>query len=274
MQALPARSADGDRCIGSSLSNDTMQTERRSLLRRAAAGAAAAFIEPALPASTLRIKAVAFDAFPVFDPRPIFALAERLFPGQGAALAALWRTRQFEYAWLRTLMRRYTGFWQVTQEALVFAAETLKLELSAERRDQLMQAYLDIKAWPDALPALRRMRAAGLRMAFLSNFSAAMLDAGVTNSRLEGPFEPHLSTDRVGAYKPDPRAYQMAVEAFGLRREEILFVAFGAWDAAGAKAFGFPTFWVNRQHVRVEALGAAPDAVGADLADALGFVVA
>jgi 2-haloacid dehalogenase len=110
-------------------------------------------------------------------------------------------------------------------------------------------------------------------MAFLSNFSASMLDAGVANSGLQGMFEPHLSTDRVGAYKPDPRAYQMAVDAFGALPEEILFVAFGGWDAAGAKAFGFPTFWVNRQGVRAEELGVAADVVGSTLRDVANHVM-
>ena len=250
-----------------------MAIDRRTLLHAAVATIAAPTLGRARAADTPTIKAVAFDAFAVFDPRPIAALAERQFPGQGAALTNLWRTRQFEYAWLRTLMRRYVGFWQVTQEALVFAAESLKLDLRADQRAQLMQAYLDIKAWPDALPALRALRDAGIRMALLSNFSAPMLDAGVANSGLQGLFEPHLSTDRVGAYKPDPRAYRMAVDAFGALPEEILFVAFGGWDAAGAKAFGFPTFWVNRQDARAEELGVAADAVGGTLRDVVNHVV-
>jgi 2-haloacid dehalogenase len=247
-----------------------MPLHRRTLLSAAAGWLPAAHLARAQ--TPARIKAIAFDAFPIFDPRPIFALAERLFPGRGAELGNLWRIRQFEYAWLRTLMQRYTGFWQVTEEALRFAADSLKLDLTADRRAQLMQAYLEIRAWPDALPALRRLRDAGLRMAFLSNFSAPMLDAGVRNSGLEGLFEPHLSTDRVGAYKPDPRAYQMAIDAFGLGRDQIAFVAFGGWDAAGAKAFGYPTFWVNRLGVRVEELGVAPDAIGTGLVDLVKFI--
>lgn len=199
---------------------------------------------------------------------------ERLFPGKGAELGSAWRTRQFEYAWLRTLMGRYANFWQVTEEALVFAANTLKLDLTAEKRAHLMQAYLEIKAWPDALPALQLLRDANIRMAVLSNFTAPMLDAAVKNSGLEGIFEPHLSTDRVSAYKPDSRAYQMAIDAFGLKREEIAFAAFGGWDVAGAKAFGYPTFWVNRQNVPVEELGVAPDAIGTSLADLVRFLKA
>ena len=121
-------------------------------------------------------------------------------------------------------------------------------------------------------PALESLRSAGIRLAFLSNFTAPMLDAAVKNSGLEGIFEPHLSTDRVRAFKPDPRAYQMGVDAFGVPRAEIAFAAFGGWDAAGAKAFGYPTFWVNRAGLPVEEMGIAPDGTGATLHDLAKFV--
>jgi 2-haloacid dehalogenase len=99
-----------------------------------------------------------------------------------------------------------------------------------------------------------------------------MLDAATRSSGLEGLFEQILSTDRVRAYKPDPRAYQMAIDAFGLRREDIVFAAFGGWDAAGAKSFGYRTFWANRLKLQVEELDAMPDAIGDGMTDLLRFV--
>ena len=219
------------------------------------------------------IKALAFDAFPVFDPRPIFGLAEQLFPGKGADLSNAWRTRQFEYQWLRALSGQYADFWQATDDALVYAAKTLKLELTAEKRRQLMDAYLQLKTWPDAKPALQSLKKAGLRLAFLSNATPTILQSGIKNSGLDGIFEHVLSTDSIKTFKPDPRAYQMAVDAFKLRVEEILFVAFAGWDAAGAKAFGYPTYWVNRLNLPAEEIGTVPDAVGRDLAELRGFVL-
>ena len=136
-----------------------------------------------------------------------------------------------------------------------------------------MQAYLEIKAWPDVPPALKLLKDAGVRMAILSNFTAPMLDRAVKNSGLENIFEPHLSTDRVSAYKPDPRAYQMGVDAFGLSRQEIAFVAFGGWDAAGARSYGYPTFWVNRMSLPQEELGVGPDAIGGNLDHLVEFVI-
>jgi 2-haloacid dehalogenase len=221
-----------------------------------------------------RFKAVAFDGFPIIDARPVLARTEEMFPGRGKELSNVWRTRQFEYCWLRTLGGQYADFWQITEESLIFAAKMLKIEFSAEQRDALMEAHLKLKAWPDVAPALHTLRDAGVRMAFLSNLTAEMLDAVIANSGLDGLFEAHLTTDRVRAFKPDPRGYQMALDAFKLQREEIVFAAFAGWDVVGAKWFGYPTFWVNRSNVPGEELGVAPDGAGADLNDLTKFVIA
>jgi 2-haloacid dehalogenase len=226
----------------------------------------------ASPLMRERLGAVAFDAFTLFDPRPVGALAEQLFPGKGEELIAAWRTRQFEYTWLRTLTRTYIDFWHVTEDALRFSARSVKLDLTPEESDRLMQAWLEIKAWSDVLPALTAMKKQGLRLAILANPTMRMLDAWIANSQLEGLFEPHLSTDRVRAFKPDPRAYQMGVDAFGVGRRNIMFAAFGGWDAAGARGFGYPTFWVNRAGAPAEELGFSPDGVGNNLIDLASFV--
>jgi 2-haloacid dehalogenase len=221
-----------------------------------------------------KFRAVAFDGFPIIDARPVFARADEIFPGKGVELSNAWRTRQFEYTWLRTIGGRYADFWRVSDEALTFAARSVKVELSGEQRDRLMQTYLELKAWPDVLPALTRLREAGIRMAFLSNLTSAMLDAVVKNAGLDGFFEDHLTTDKVRVFKPDPLAYRMAVDAFGLKREEIVFAAHAGWDAAGAKWFGYPTFWVNRAGAAVEELEIVPDGSGTTLADLATFVTA
>jgi 2-haloacid dehalogenase len=223
-------------------------------------------------ATKTTIKAIAFDAFTIFDPQPIVALAEQLFPTKGVALSNAWRTRQFEYTWLRSVGHRYVDFWKVTEDALVFAANMLQLDLSADKRAQLMAAYLDLKAYADVRSALESLKQAGIRLALLSNMTLTMLEAMTKNAGFEGIFEFTLSTDTVHTYKPDPRAYQMGMEAFGLPRQDILFAAFGGWDAAGAKWFGYPTFWVNRLHLPVEELDVAPDAMGDSLTDVANFV--
>ncbi len=252
-----------------------MLLDRREFLHLAAGGVvASALLSPlgAQAATQPQFRAIVFDAFPIFDPRPVFGLAETLFPGKGTDLSSAWRIRQFEYQWLRALSGHYADFWQTTEDGLVFAARLLQLELSPAKRAQLMHAYLGLKAWPDVPTALSALKEAGIRLAFLSNMTTKMLDAGIKNAGLDGVFEHVLSTDQIRAYKPDPRAYQMAIDAFKLKREEIIFAAFAGWDAAGAKWFGYPTFWVNRLNLPVEELGVAPDAMGRDLTDLISFV--
>jgi len=130
-----------------------------------------------------------------------------------------------------------------------------------------VDAFLELKAWPDAAEALHTFKANGLRLAFLSNFTEKMLNAGIRNSGFEGLFEQVLSTDRVKTFKPSPRTYQMGVDTLRLHRSEIVFVAFAGWDAAGARSYGYPTFWVNRLQSPLEALEFTPDAMGANLGD-------
>jgi len=141
--------------------------------------AAASFAAPAALAATRPFKAIAFDGFPITDPRPVFAKVEELFPGNGRALSEAWRTRLFEYTWLRTLGGHYVDFWQVTEESLIFAAKASGIDLAADQRETLMQTWLALKAWPDVEPALKELKAAGIRMAFLANLTAPMLDAVV-----------------------------------------------------------------------------------------------
>jgi len=248
--------------------------DRREFLGLTAGAIAGTLFEPTLISAAsagTEVRAVVFDAFPIFDPRPVFALAEELFPGKGAELSKAWRTKQFEYTWLRTVAGRYADFWQVTDDALLFAARTLQLDLSPPLRARLMNAYLELKAWPDVPHAVKSLKAAGIRLAFLSNFSRRMLEAGIKNSGLEGVFDHLLSTDEVKQFKSAPRAYQMAVDAFGLKRDAIVFGAFAGWDATGAKWFGFPTVWVNRLNSPPEQLSVTPDVTCSDLSDLVAF---
>ena len=186
-----------------------MAFDRRDFLEFITAGTVAGVLASPIsaePSATEPIEAVAFDAFPVFDPRPVAALAERIFPGKGEALVAAWRTRQFEYQWLRTLAGRFADFAETAEASLVFAAKLQHLDLAPQKRAALMQSHLALEPWPDAPDALRALKAAGLRLAFLSNMTAGMLEGGIRNAKLDGLFEHVLSTDRVRAHKPDPRA--------------------------------------------------------------------
>lgn len=248
---------------------------RRLFIGALAASAAVGAVK-ALPAwaATHKIKSVAFDGIALFDPRPIFALTEQMFPDKGAALVATWRARQFDYTWLRTMIGSYVDFMQVTDEALTFAADAEKVSVTTQQRQQLLAGFMNMRAWPDVEPALRTLKQRGLGLAPLTDFSLPMLHAAIRNSELEGVFDHLLSTDLVKAYKPDPRSYQMGIDAFGLSREEIAFVAFGGWDAAGAKTFGYRTMWANRLNVPTERLGIVPDKIAPDFVGLPEFVQA
>ena len=219
-----------------------------------------------------RIKAVAFDAFPIFDPRRVVVLMEELFPGKGRALSDAWRLRQFEYTWLRVISHHYADFRQVTEDALVFAARQLHLRISPEQQARLMKAHLEMSVWPDVAPVLDWLKKSGYRLALLSNLARQMLAANLRHSGIASAFEQVLSTDEAKTYKPDPRAYRLGMDKLKLKAEEILFAAYAGWDAAGAKLFGYPTFWVNRAHSPAEELGALPDGSAEDLAGLVQFL--
>lgn len=251
------------------------QINRRDFINLTAGGiAATALITPlvSLAGEKTKIKAIAFDAFPIFDPRPVFQLVNDLFPDKGAALTNTWRTTQFEYTWLYTSASQYNNFWKITEDALTFAAKKNGIELTAPNRKLIMDAYLHLNAWSDVLPALESLKQKGIRLALLSNFTTEMLNSCIKTSKLDGYFEAVLSVDKVKRFKPSPTAYQMGINAFSLKKQEIAFAAFAGWDAAGAKWFGYPTYWVNRQDTPLDELGVRPDGTGNGLAGLVDFV--
>jgi 2-haloacid dehalogenase len=247
-----------------------MNVDRRSLLALAA-GALAAPRSFAQGTSPLW-RAVAFDGLVVFDTRRLQTLAEERFPGRGSELVTAWRSRQFEYQWLRAAGEQYEDFLSVTADSLEFAARSLGLVISAETQAALMEVYVSLDAWPDARPALRALRTSGLQLALLSNMTAEMLDQGIARAGLGGLFDRVLSTDAVRAFKPAPLAYALGPNALGLPAESILFVASAGWDAAGAGWFGYPTYWVNRAGAPEESLGVRSRGVGRDLRSLVEFV--
>lgn len=219
------------------------------------------------------IRAVVFDAYgTLFDVYSVGALAEQFFPGKGAELAALWRETQVGYTRLRTLSGRYANFWQVTEDALVFSARKLGLDLSAEGHKRLMSQYACLSAFPENLGALKELKKLGMPLAILSNGTPEMLDIAVKSAGMNGLFDHILSVESVRKYKTAPEAYQLGPDAFKLPTREILFVSSNCWDAIGAAWFGYATFWINRSGQPLEELGAQPAAQGRLLTDVVAYV--
>ncbi|HEY8606530.1 MAG TPA: haloacid dehalogenase type II [Noviherbaspirillum sp.] len=221
----------------------------------------------------MTIHAIVFDAYgTLFDVYSIGTLAEKCFPGRGAALADLWRDKQIEYTRLRTLCATYKPFWEVTQDALVFACRKLGLDLTLDAQNALMGQYAKLQAFPENLGVLRKLKQQGLKLAILSNGNPQMLDSAVAAAGMDGIFSHVLSVDVVKKYKTAPEAYQLAPDVFGLTPRSILFVSSNCWDACGAAWFGYTTYWVNRTGAPLEELGVTPDATGADMTAVLDFV--
>lgn len=214
----------------------------------------------------MTIKALAFDAYgTIFDVHSVIALCEEFFPGRGAALSQLWRTKQLEYTWLRSLMGAYEDFWKITEDGLSFACTSLGLNLTDNKRNRLMDAYLHLTPYPDVAAALKRLN--HLPLAILSNGAPRMLQEVVANAGLRDDFQHLISVDRVKIFKPHASVYQLAPKTFDVNANEIGFVSSNGWDIAGAAHFGFTTFWINRTKQPLEALGSAPYGIVSTLHD-------
>lgn len=213
----------------------------------------------------MALQALVFDAYgTLYDVHAVIRRCEEFWPGKGAALSQLWRAKQLEYTWQRSLMRRYVPFSLVTREALAYACASLQLSLDDGKVDALMQEYRKLAMYPEVAQALAKLK---VKQAILSNGSPDMLDPLVRHSGLK--FDAVLSVDEVGIFKPAPAVYQLAVDRLGVAKERIGFVSSNCWDALGAKSFGFRVFWINRLKAPVDQLGFQPDAIVGSLNEVL-----
>jgi 2-haloacid dehalogenase len=210
------------------------------------------------------IEAVAFDLYGTLLEVASVGRAAAEVTGEPAALVDLWRQKQLEYTWLRSLMGRYQDFWATTGDALDYALDRMAVVVDEAARARLLGAWLDVRPYPEVPGALDAL--AGRRLAVLSNGNPEMLEAGLVAAGLRDRFEHVLSVDELGVFKPHPSVYELALEALKLPSERILFVSSNAWDASGARAFGLPVAWVNRTGAPLERLGAPPTVIVPDLA--------
>ena len=213
------------------------------------------------------VRACVFDAYgTLFDVNSAARQARNTLHENWQQLAEVWRTKQLQYTWLRSLTGRHVDFWQITVEALEFALDNLKL-VDPQLRIQLMELYLQISAYPDVPNALTRLKNGGLKCAILSNGSPNMLAAAVKNAGINNLLDAVLSVEEVKVYKPHPIVYQLAVDRLGLKESEICFISSNGWDAYSAKAFGFHVIWCNRSGQTPERIPEAPDAEILSLSD-------
>jgi 2-haloacid dehalogenase len=212
----------------------------------------------------MSLDALVFDAYgTLFDVHSVASRCESFWPGKGAALSQLWRTKQLEYSWQRSLMQRYAPFSQVTREALAYACEALGLQLTVTQMEALMGEYQMLSVYPDVASSLEKL--SGHKTAILTNGSPDMIEPLVKQSGLR--FDAVLSVDAVKIFKPAPQVYELASTQLTVPANRIGFVSSNGWDALGAKSFGFAVYWINRAGAPVDRLGFKPDAILKSLGD-------
>lgn len=216
--------------------------------------------------------ACVFDAYgTLFDLiNPVAARAAKV-GDKAHALSELWRRKQLEYSWLRSLMGQHVDFWQITGDALDYALAALEIDDPALRAD-LMELYLSIPAYEEVPDVLAALKAGGMKTGVLSNGAPIMLTSAINCAKLTPSLDVVFSVEDVGVFKPDARVYQMAVERLKLEAGDIAFFSSNAWDVAGAASFGFRAVWCNRGGAPRERLPGAPVAEIRDLTEALPLI--
>lgn len=217
------------------------------------------------------VRALVFDAYgTLFDVHSISIACETLFPGKGTELSRLWRTKQLEYTWLRSLMGRYAEFEAITKDALGTACRTLGLDLAQSDAKLLMEGYRQLSPFPEVKDALAALR--GRKLAILSNGSPGMLNALVEHAGLSLVLDAVISVDELKIFKPHPSVYGLATRNLGVKANEVGFVSSNFWDIAGATSYGFRAFWVNRGGGQPDELGFRPQAVITHLGEIRKFI--
>ena len=199
-----------------------------------------------------------FDAYgTLFDVHSAASRHQERLGEKAQAISAMWRTKQLEYTWLRSLMQQYVDFWKVTQDALDYALDSHGIEDSSLRQD-LLNAYHELSCYPEVPETLGKLKQQGLGTAILSNGALEMLEAGVRSSHLEEVLDAIFSVDTIGIFKPSPQVYQLATDKLACNPEDILFFSSNAWDVSGAATFGYQAVWVNRFGQAQERLPGTP----------------
>ena len=193
----------------------------------------------------MTIKAVVFDAYgTLYDVQSVAEITEEAFPGYGEMITQIWRIKQLEYSWLRSLMQRYRDFSVITRESLAYTLSILGLQYDDAIFERIMEKYLHLDPYPDAVAALAALK--DRKLAILSNGSPGMLNALVANSGLDRMLDATISVDAKKVFKPSPDAYSLIETTLGVKSADVLFVSSNPWDACGAKAFGLNVAWIER----------------------------
>ncbi|MBR1125728.1 haloacid dehalogenase type II [Bradyrhizobium lablabi] len=193
----------------------------------------------------MTIKAVVFDAYgTLYDIQSVASVTEDAFPGYGEIITQVWRIKQLEYSWLRSLMGRYRDFSAVTRESLIYTLRCLGLTYDEAAFESIMEKYLHLDLYPDALSSLAAMK--DRKLAILSNGSPDMLNPLVRNTGLDRVLDATISVDANKIFKPSPDAYTLIESTLNVPPSVVLFISSNPWDVCGAKSFGLNVAWIER----------------------------
>ena len=182
------------------------------------------------------------------------------FSNHSVKVSNTWRIKQLEYSWLRNIMHEYIDFWQITKDALDFALEENQIK-NENLRQRLLDVYWNLSAYPEAQDVLTTLKANNIQTGILSNGSKEMLNGAVVSANLKNYLDKIISIDGIEIYKPDPKVYQMVLDQFNCKIEEVLFISSNGWDIAGASKFGFTTLWINRNLIPKDRLTFMPNKI-------------
>ena len=205
-----------------------------------------------------KIEACIFDAYgTLFDVNAACRELSKEVGDNWEKLASLWRLRQVEYTWLRNSMDEYIDFWKITSDALDYAMETLGIE-NNELREELLNLYLKLEAYPEVNDLLKKLKQRGLKTGILSNGSMKMLNSAVNNANIREYLDEILSVEECEIYKPSSKVYDLVKIKMQIDKENVLFFSSNAWDMHAASNYGFKTIWVNRFKAKLEKLPGKP----------------
>ena len=219
----------------------------------------------------MNIKVCVFDAYgTLFD---VNSAARRCAEEPGRekfaiswpSISAQWREKQLSYSWLLTVLKEYTDFWEITENALDYALEFVGLSSDKELKQRLLKLYAQLDAYDEVHSVLSKLKGKSITCAILSNGSKFMLNSAIQSSGIKAFIDKVMSVDDVRTFKPDPLVYKMVVDNLFCQKKEVLFISSNGWDIAGAASYGFETMWINRLCAPVDRLPFKPDFIATDL---------
>ena len=191
------------------------------------------------------LTACVFDAYgTLFDVNSAAAKCKEKLGDKWESFANTWRTTQLEYTWLRSLMKKYINFWQITEDSLDHTMETFKIKQGM--RNELLNLYKELSPYPEVKECLEELKSKKIKIAILSNGTPDLLKGLVESNNIQNYFDDILSIETVGIYKPDSKVYDMPIKKYDCKPENICFMSSNTWDVSGGGVFGFNAVWVNR----------------------------